>query len=60
MVAKAGSPMTRCFATTIRGTPRPGTYWTLGVIPKQNRPNNWRLIVDLSSPEGHSVNDELD
>ena len=31
-----------------------------GVIPKRNRPNNWRLIIDLSSPEGHSVNDELD
>ena len=28
MVAKAGSPMTWCFAATIRGTPRPGTYWT--------------------------------
>ena len=34
--------------------------WTLGVIPKRNRPNNWRLIVDLSSLEGHSINDELD
>ena len=31
-----------------------------GVIPKRNRPGKWRLIVDLSSPEGHSVNDELD
>ena len=31
-----------------------------GVIPKRNRPNKWRLIVDLSSPEGSSVNDELD
>lgn len=31
-----------------------------GVIPKRNRPNKWRLIVDLSSPEGFSVNDELD
>ena len=26
-----------------------------GVMPKRNRPNKWRLIVDLSSPEGHSV-----
>lgn len=31
-----------------------------GVIPKKNRPNRWRLIVDLSSPEGHSVNDGID
>ena len=30
-----------------------------GVIPKWNRPNKWRLIVDLSSPEGHSVNDGI-
>ena len=32
----------------------------IGVIPKRNRPNNWRLIVDLSSPDGQSVNDGLD
>ena len=30
-----------------------------GVIPKRNRPNKWRLIVDLSSPNGHSVNDGI-
>jgi hypothetical protein len=30
-----------------------------GVIPKRNRLNKWRLIVDLSSPEGHSVNDGI-
>ena len=30
-----------------------------GVIPKKSRPNAWRLIVDLSSPEGHSVNDGI-
>ena len=28
-----------------------------GVIPKSHQPNKWRLIVDLSSPEGKSVND---
>ena len=28
-----------------------------GVIPKSNQPGKWRLILDLSSPEGHSVND---
>lgn len=31
-----------------------------GVIPKKNKPNQWRLIVDLSSPEGHSINDGID
>ena len=29
----------------------------LGVIPKKGRPNQWQLIMDLSSPSGHSVND---
>ena len=31
-----------------------------GVIPKRGRENKWRLIVDLSSPEGCSVNDGID
>ena len=30
-----------------------------GVIPKRSQPNKWRLIVDLSSPEGQSVNDGI-
>ena len=30
-----------------------------GVIPKKNKPGKWRLIVDLSSPSGHSVNDGI-
>ena len=30
-----------------------------GVIPKNNQPGKWRLILDLSSPEGHSVNDGI-
>ena len=30
-----------------------------GVIPKKNRPGKWRLIIDLSSPNGHSVNDGI-
>ena len=30
-----------------------------GVIPKRNRPNKWRFILDLSSPAGHSVNDGI-
>ena len=32
----------------------------LGVVPKSiSIPGQWRLIVDLSSPEGHSVNDGI-
>ena len=31
----------------------------LGVIPKKGRANQWRLIMDLSSPYGHSVNDGI-
>ena len=30
-----------------------------GVIPKRSQPDKWRLIVDLSSPEGHSINDGI-
>ena len=30
-----------------------------GVIPKNHLPNKWRLIVDLSHPSGHSVNDGI-
>ena len=31
----------------------------LGMIPKKNKPGKWRLIVDLSSPKGQSVNDGI-
>ena len=31
-----------------------------GVIPKRDQPGKWRLILDLSSPEGHSVNDGIE
>ena len=31
-----------------------------GVIPKRGQPNKWRLIIDLSSPKGYSVNDGID
>ena len=31
----------------------------LGMIPKKNKPGKWRLIVDLSSPTGASVNDGI-
>ena len=30
-----------------------------GVIPKRHQPGKWRLIVDLSYPKGHSVNDGI-
>ena len=30
------------------------------MIPKKNKPNKWRLILDLSSPEGQSINDGID
>ena len=30
-----------------------------GVIPKNHQPNKWRLIVDLSHPSDHSVNDGI-
>ena len=30
-----------------------------GVIPKKHQPGKWRLILDLSSPAGHSVNDGI-
>ena len=31
-----------------------------GVIPKPHQPGKWRLITDLSSPRGGSVNDGID
>ena len=33
---------------------------SFGVIPKRGQPNKWRLILDLSGPEGRSVNDGID
>lgn len=30
-----------------------------GVIPKSHQPNKWRLIVDLSYPQGRSVNSSI-
>ena len=31
----------------------------MGMIPKKSKPGSWRLIVDLSAPEGRSVNDGI-
>lgn len=30
-----------------------------GKVPKSNQPRKWRLILDLASPDGHSVNDGI-
>ena len=32
---------------------------SIGAIPKRNKPGKWRLIVDLSSPAGASINDGI-
>ena len=31
-----------------------------GVIPKHHQPGKWSLILDLSSPRGNSINDNID
>ena len=31
----------------------------IGAIPKKHKPGKWRLIIDLSSPAGSSVNDGI-
>ena len=30
-----------------------------GVIPKKHQSNKWHLIIDLSHPQGHSVNENI-
>lgn len=41
--------------------PLPGLQISsFGVIPKRGQPGKWRLIVDLSSPKGLSVNDGIE
>ena len=38
----------------------PGVHCSpMGIIPKPHQPGKWRLIIDLSFPEGHSVNDGI-
>ncbi len=37
----------------------PAQVSRFGVIPKKHQPGEWRLIVDLSAPEGKSVNDGI-
>ena len=39
----------------------PGIHTSpIGVIPKKHRVGKWRLIVNLSSPKGSSINDGID
>ena len=38
----------------------PGVHSSpLGLVPKPHQPNRWRMICDLSSPKGSSVNDGI-
>ena len=32
----------------------------IGAIPKKHQPGKWRMITDMSYPEGQSVNDSID
>ena len=32
----------------------------MGVVPKGHTPGKWRLITDLSHPDGNSVNDGIE
>ena len=41
-------------------TPRGTQLSPFGVIPKSSQPGKWRLIVDLSSAEGKSINGEIE
>jgi len=36
-----------------------GEISRFGVIPKRHQPDKWHLIVDLSYPRNHSVNDGI-
>jgi hypothetical protein len=40
--------------------PRGAQISPFGVIPKTSQPGKWRLILNLSSPEGSSVNDSIE
>ncbi len=48
-------------AGPFESTPLPTLHVSsFGVIPKTGQPGKWRLILDLSSPHGLSVNDGID
>ena len=42
------------------GALRSAHFNRVGVIPKKHQTGKWRLITDLSYPEGKSVNDAID
>ena len=42
----------------LQGTPQVHVS-RFGVIPKQGQPGQWRLILDLSNPQDHSINDGI-
>ena len=45
-----------------RTCPSPLVPWQcskFGVIPKKHQPGEWRLILDLSAPQGGSINDGI-
>ena len=44
-------PLPPCLASSVHVSP-------MGLVPK-SQPNKWRVIVDLSSPQGKSVNDGI-
>ena len=49
---RVAGPFTRSFITDVHIS-------RFGVIPKGHQSNKWWLIVDLSHPVGHSVNDGI-
>ena len=47
-------------AGNLAPSPREGVHLSpIGFIPKKNRPGKFRLIVNLSFPSGHSINDTI-
>ena len=47
-------------AGNLAPSPREGVHLSpIGFIPKKNRPGKFRLIVNLSFPSGHSINDAI-
>ena len=52
-IVRLSCPKTAAHALGIQISP-------IRIIPKKNRPNKWRLITDLSSPHGLSVNDGIE
>ena len=50
----------RVLGPLCRGSGPPIHTSSFGVIPKRHQCNKWRLIIDLSSPRGRSVNDGID